>query len=236
MSPDWSASADPVPYADLSDPQSLNLYGYVGNNPLSQTDDDGHCYGQSQSSIWSCIGGFFHNLFAGSGDNSSVTTSQTGFVSVGPVSVNVGGVATGMATELRNEGQSAYNLRHMGSQQSPISLNNPAEKVGAALVVGGMFFLPGPDGAEGLTLAERWGPGTFETIGDSLEYHFAKHGGEVGADSMLQYLRKAEGFSNRLRGAQRVALEDGATKYIKDGKYIIMSAEKKILSFGKVGP
>jgi hypothetical protein len=43
MSPDWSAKEDPVPYAKLDDPQSLNLYGYVGNNPLGRADADGHC-------------------------------------------------------------------------------------------------------------------------------------------------------------------------------------------------
>jgi RHS repeat-associated protein len=43
MSPDWSAKAEPVPYADLEDPQSLNLYAYVRNNPLDKTDPDGHC-------------------------------------------------------------------------------------------------------------------------------------------------------------------------------------------------
>jgi hypothetical protein len=31
-----------VPYSDLHNPQSLNLYGYVGNNPLSRADADGH--------------------------------------------------------------------------------------------------------------------------------------------------------------------------------------------------
>ena len=41
-SADWSAKAEPVPYADLSNPQSLNLYAYVGNNPLSSEDEDGH--------------------------------------------------------------------------------------------------------------------------------------------------------------------------------------------------
>jgi hypothetical protein len=32
-----------VPYAQLSDPQSLNLYSYVENNPLFRPDPDGHC-------------------------------------------------------------------------------------------------------------------------------------------------------------------------------------------------
>jgi RHS repeat-associated protein len=43
MSPDWSAKAEPVPYAKLDNPQTLNLYAYVGNNPLSRFDPDGHC-------------------------------------------------------------------------------------------------------------------------------------------------------------------------------------------------
>jgi RHS repeat-associated protein len=42
--PDWSAKPQPVPYANLEDPQTLNLYGYVRNNPLSKTDLDGHCF------------------------------------------------------------------------------------------------------------------------------------------------------------------------------------------------
>ena len=42
LSPDWSAKEDPVPYAKLDNPQSLNLYEYVGNNPLSKPDLDGH--------------------------------------------------------------------------------------------------------------------------------------------------------------------------------------------------
>ncbi len=40
--PDWSAKSMPVPYARLDDPQSLNLYAYVRNNPLSRIDVDGH--------------------------------------------------------------------------------------------------------------------------------------------------------------------------------------------------
>jgi RHS repeat-associated protein len=42
MSPDWSAKEEPVPYAKLDDPQTLNLYAYVGNNPMTKFDADGH--------------------------------------------------------------------------------------------------------------------------------------------------------------------------------------------------
>jgi len=41
-SPDWSATVEPVPYARLNNPQSLNLYTYVLDNPLSFRDADGH--------------------------------------------------------------------------------------------------------------------------------------------------------------------------------------------------
>ena len=40
--PDWSARPEAVPYAKLDNPQSLNLYSYVLNNPLRYADPDGH--------------------------------------------------------------------------------------------------------------------------------------------------------------------------------------------------
>jgi RHS repeat-associated protein len=49
LSPDWSAKAEPVPYAKLGDPQSLNLYSYVGNNPMNRTDPTGHCGENAQA-------------------------------------------------------------------------------------------------------------------------------------------------------------------------------------------
>ncbi len=44
LSPDWSAKVEPIPYSKLDDPQTLNLYAYVGNNPTTRTDADGHLY------------------------------------------------------------------------------------------------------------------------------------------------------------------------------------------------
>jgi RHS repeat-associated protein len=38
MSPDWSAKEEPIPYAKMDDPQSLNLYSYVRDNPTTGFD------------------------------------------------------------------------------------------------------------------------------------------------------------------------------------------------------
>jgi RHS repeat-associated protein len=42
MTPDWAAKAVAVPYANYGNPQSLNLYSYVQNNPTTLGDTDGH--------------------------------------------------------------------------------------------------------------------------------------------------------------------------------------------------
>src|SRR5258708_33491161 len=44
MSRELSAVPVPVPFSNLANPQSLNLYSYVGNNPLNRTDPFGHCW------------------------------------------------------------------------------------------------------------------------------------------------------------------------------------------------
>jgi len=62
MSPDWSAQEEPVPYAKLDNPQSLNLYAYVGNNPLGGVDLDGHQFSGSSNAGANCAAGDIHCL------------------------------------------------------------------------------------------------------------------------------------------------------------------------------
>jgi RHS repeat-associated protein len=60
MSPDWATGAEPIPYSRLDDPQTLNLYAYVRNNPSSHLDADGHLPEQGNSNGWLDL---FNNLW-----------------------------------------------------------------------------------------------------------------------------------------------------------------------------
>ncbi len=71
MTPDWSAKIEPVPYAKLADPQSLNLYTYVLDNPVTLTDADGHTCRDRLS----CM---FINLFRPSTPPVKPSTPQVG--------------------------------------------------------------------------------------------------------------------------------------------------------------
>lgn len=83
-----------------------------------------------------------------------------------------------------------------------------------------------------------WHKGSFGHQIESLQYHYMKHKSEVGATSMAQYMNKADGFRQNLRGAKKVKT-NGSTpnvyKYTKNGKYImIQSGTNLIVSFGSV--
>jgi len=43
MTPDWAAKPTAVPYAEYGNPQSLDLYQYMRNDPLGGVDPNGHC-------------------------------------------------------------------------------------------------------------------------------------------------------------------------------------------------
>jgi RHS repeat-associated protein len=50
LSADWSSVPVPVPYANLTNPQTLNLYSMVADDPESFADLDGHC-----CDVWDAI-------------------------------------------------------------------------------------------------------------------------------------------------------------------------------------
>jgi len=58
----------------------------------------------------------------------------------------------------------------------------------------------------------------------------------VGAEDVAQYIRKAEGFAQNLRGATKSYVDgavEGVIRYKKNGKYIDIAPDGTIISFGK---
>jgi len=85
---------------------------------------------------------------------------------------------------------------------------------------------------EAKSLVSSWAKGTFPTVSESIKYHFARHGKQVFAEDVWQYLRKSVAFTRNLRGARKSELEIGITRFMKNGYYIIKDEAGKILSFG----
>lgn len=90
---------------------------------------------------------------------------------------------------------------------------------------------------EGDSETGNWNKGSFDSPEDSLNYHYRKHGDEVGATSRDQYLRKAEEFAKTAKKGSTKSQVDGAVegtiRYKKNGKYIDIAPDGSIVSFGK---
>ncbi|HWA93833.1 MAG TPA: RHS repeat-associated core domain-containing protein [Terracidiphilus sp.] len=224
LSPDWSESPVPIPSASLSDPQSLNLYSYTRNNPLTRKDDDGHCDddGGKHGSVW-C---FFHAI---------------GFVESD----------TERSARIENERNALLGGTHPdGTPLTPAERKAlhgaPQDQIdklyGDVIYQQGLRKLDSQSRQAWMfpwTVAEinsNWHEGSFDSSEESLNYHFDTHGEEVGAESESEYLRKAEAFKSNLKGAQKSPVEgatEGVTRYTKNGKYIDLASDGRIVSFGK---
>src|SRR5271163_570122 len=121
MSPDWSDAPVPVPFATLSNPQTLNLYSYVGNNHLSVTDPFGHNWFTD-----------FLNGLAKSTYRPLVTAIQH------PV---ITGRAIGNAVAHPVAAARALRTGVVTTSQQVMTGNGTA--IGTALGTAGMFFVPG---------------------------------------------------------------------------------------------
>ncbi len=98
------------------------------------------------------------------------------------------------------------------------------------------MLLPNVTLSEAKRLLRGWTCATLKTVPRSIRYHFRQHGADVGAGDVWQYLRKADGWRGRLRGAQRTALNGGKVRYTRNNRFLILNALGKIVSFGAERP
>ncbi|MEC1178603.1 hypothetical protein P9B03_08925 [Metasolibacillus meyeri] len=92
--------------------------------------------------------------------------------------------------------------------------------------------------ANGLLFSDytQWHEGSFDFPAMSLVYHFNKHGKEVGADTAASYLNKAIEFRRTAKKGVKPSYVsgevEGTQRYRKNGRYIDLAPNGKIVSFG----
>jgi len=93
ISPDWASGAEAVPYATFGDPQSLNLYVYVGNNPFAKADLNGH--------QWMCLTCLVNSAKQYAADHPRTMQALKG---AGQIAVGTAGLLAAGTTEVGSSG------------------------------------------------------------------------------------------------------------------------------------
>jgi RHS repeat-associated protein len=126
MSPDWSAKQEPVPYAKLDNPQSLNLYVYVLNNPLLHIDADGHVCGGPGDPCPSTTGALNKQI------NAAIKPPAEDFTNIGGTDANFNhinySIKSGEVSQYTHVDGDLPNVKDLGSGYSGkgAGLNNPS--------------------------------------------------------------------------------------------------------------
>jgi hypothetical protein len=84
-----------------------------------------------------------------------------------------------------------------------------------------------PTLSEAKKLVAKWEKGTFDTLRDTILYHWQKH---LPERDVWTYLRKAADFNKK--GAVRKFLDDGITRYERKSGEYLMERDGKIISYG----
>ncbi len=126
MSPDWDSVPVAIPYAVRTNPQSFNLYGYVGNNPLSRTDPDGHCTNGGQRK------GFFWCLFNDSDQDAAQARQNLALYK----NISINGKTPADAARGLSNTQTVQLERSVFNYISSKAMSSPGMMMGLALVPG----------------------------------------------------------------------------------------------------
>ena len=130
-SPDWASKPEAVPYSSLDNPQSLNLYTYVLNNPLSHADADGHCDQNGQNcSVWDHVAGAVGGVL-----NVVPGTLNLGIQAINAVSGAVGGPQLDQLPMIQADTHASQGGLDVGTAAT---IAYPAASVAADITTAGM--------------------------------------------------------------------------------------------------
>jgi RHS repeat-associated protein len=207
ITPDWSSTPIPVPYADFADPQSLNQYSYVRNVPTSRVDADGHD-GVTAAAVW--------ELFTGGADWAGISG---GFWTAGSVALP-GLLGGGLAHLAINSIAENYNIVANAQMQEVVTSNKLIVAQQAALAKdaqAGGLIKEGKDAndkaAATIDAANKGiAAGKYEDR-DDVQTHIDKlKGGMADVQSKINGVKTAVG--QKARDAAKAALKK-ATKEVK---------------------
>ena len=175
MSPDWADKPEAVPYSSLDNPQSLNLYGYVRNNPLSHADADGHCCDDQLQFLGGVIQGAASSVSFGlvgaprSSDSNASLAGQLLGTSI------IGGTGTSIVS---GSGPTALGGLALAPETGGASLVVSAGAVGASAIGSEMTAGAAANGvAVAATMARRAGDFSGSTREGAIKDNAAKNGG-----------------------------------------------------------
>lgn len=204
MSADWSDGPSEIPYANPAAPQSMNLYSYVGNNPTSARDLDGHLLDGDS-------GGGDDGFGFGVGSDASGIVSFVGDIGNGGASdaqvVNTGAANGGTSSDFVNTNLlnvAAYNLSAEGAaaefplpDASLVYNGSPGAASEAPVIAEG----GANESVESFSEQGGFFVGFSGSLLGGVQSYGAKYIGSVGDLTRLGFL-DAAGNSNRIPFAQ----------------------------------
>ncbi|HKD79391.1 MAG TPA: RHS repeat-associated core domain-containing protein, partial [Candidatus Angelobacter sp.] len=151
VSADWSATPVPVPYADLGDPQTLNLYAYVRNIPTARSDFDGH-----EDSVLDRLKKAWDALIQPASDTAA-SKASTSALDATPVDPVTGATSHGIMADINEKEGEFFDVANPiiasadpTGQASALQSELKGDHVGVALAVAGPLL----EGASDLKNAE----------------------------------------------------------------------------------
>lgn len=165
LSPDWASDPTAVPYASYANPQSLNLYNYMRNNPLGGTDPDGHCcflqdlvqgWRQIGSNIYDALEAGAESLFTQQGANRMAINMMAGAV-VPPPAMEESVIAEAPATTINVTAAAAPELETESVATTSLIQQNAAQGAAWEDAVGASLKQTDPNTASQVTLETQSG-------------------------------------------------------------------------------